>query len=219
MIPSPAGSVPANRSPPCSLASFAALIAALLGILRLPFEILGFRPRPTAESVAAAALDVAQAQPIAPASEVRADLHPVAELVPTARPRAALHAPAPRPAGPASDASCHMDRRPVLDAARARDRLPERAAPAPHQRRPRRLFGGRSLPPPGHLARARPPRREQGRYGRNRRSEPHDGSYGGAGGVGLHAAVLLPTLINPPSPHQARRIPLAGFFMGGSRSP
>ena len=37
---------------------FAALIAAILGVLRLPFEILGFRPRPTAESVAAAALDV-----------------------------------------------------------------------------------------------------------------------------------------------------------------
>ncbi|WP_091972159.1 hypothetical protein [Methylobacterium gossipiicola] len=60
---------------------FAALIAAILGVLRLPFEILGFRPRPTAESVAAAALDVAQAHPVAPASEVRADLHPVAELV------------------------------------------------------------------------------------------------------------------------------------------
>ena len=60
---------------------FAALIATLLGILRFPFEILGFRPRPTAESVATAALDVVRADPVAPAAELRPDLHPVAELV------------------------------------------------------------------------------------------------------------------------------------------
>ncbi len=60
---------------------FAALIAAILGILRLPFELFGLRGRPTAESVAAAALDVVRADPVAPASEVTPDLHPVAELV------------------------------------------------------------------------------------------------------------------------------------------
>jgi hypothetical protein len=60
---------------------FAALLEALFGILSFPFEILGLRGRPTAESVAAAALDVAQANPVSPASEVTPDLHPVAELV------------------------------------------------------------------------------------------------------------------------------------------
>lgn len=60
---------------------FAALIAAILGILRLPFELFGLRGRPTAESVATAALDVVRANPVAPAAEIRSDTHPVAELV------------------------------------------------------------------------------------------------------------------------------------------
>ena len=59
----------------------AALLSAIFGILRLPFEYFGWRPRPTAESVAAAALDVAQAHPVVAAAEIQRELHPVAELV------------------------------------------------------------------------------------------------------------------------------------------
>ena len=75
------GERPCHKEPPMFARFFAALLEALFGILRWPFEILGLRGRPTAESVAAAALDVVRADPVAPAAEVRADLHPVAELV------------------------------------------------------------------------------------------------------------------------------------------